>query len=439
MINKILFVVFMSVIAFAEELIISLPTQNSLQPIYIAEITAKKSPLPDEYRLALDRVLCFDFEHNGRTRVETRLSKYESILGDVDYQKAFYPKIWQELPVAYVVRAYIEGKELHTSVYLAKTSVVKHFNTVHLSGKLDDDRRLIHRLSDGIFYELFKTKGIASTKVLYTYQPSHKTSISEIWECDYDGANAYPVTHDNVQSLTPTAIGSKFAYACYKSGQTKIFTSNRNHQSGTPLIALSGNQFHPSFSSRGDMLAFTSDNQGRNDLYLQKLNAEMKPIGKPIQLYAYPKSVTASPSFSPDGKQMAFVSDQSGNPKIYLIDIPDTILKRPDTRQLTTQHNSCVCPTWAPDGSKIAYTAKIDGVRQIWIYDTQSKSTKQLTTGDKHKENPTWAPNSQHIIYNTTEGDIYDLYLIHLQNPKPIKITKGIGLKHYPCWIKNSM
>ena len=439
MINRLLFLLTVTTAILAEELIISLPTQTSLQPVYISEITTKKSSFPNEYRLALDQVLRFDFENNGRTRIETRMPKYESILADIDYQKAFYPKIWQELSVAYVIRAHIEGKDLHTSVYLPKTSIVKHFKTLHLSGKLDDDRRLIHRLSDGIFYDLFHTKGIASTRVLYTYQPSHKTSISEIWECDYDGANSFPITHENVQSLTPTAVGSQFAFACYKSGQTKIFTNKRNHQSGTPFISLTGNQFHPTLGNRGEILAFTSDHQGRNDLYLQKLNRNMTTVGKHIQLYAYPRSVTASPSFSPDDQQLAFVSDQSGNPKIYLIDIPDKVLKRPEAQLLTTQHNSCVCPTWSPDGTKIAYSAKIDGIRQIWIYDVQSKSTKQLTTGFGHKENPTWAPNSQHLIYNTTDGDIYDLYLVHLHNPKPVKITKGTGLKHYPCWIKDPM
>lgn len=418
----------------AEEIVVQLPTQKSLQPIYIAEIHTKNSPFDHTYCQQLEEVLLFDFEHNGRTHLIPRQVKYEMVLADENYQKAFYPKIWQDLSTPYVIKARIENKQLHTAVYVSSSSTVKHFKALDLSGHLCDDRRLIHRLADGIFEELFKQPGIAASKILYTYQTSKNAKDSEIWECDYDGGNAHPLTKEGVQSLTPISISDDhFLYACYKSGQTKIFIGHKGQLLGQSYIHLGGNQFHPALNKDRSMLAFTSDNQGRNDLFTQHLINSL-PAGKPQQIYAYPKSVTASPTFSPDGQKIAFVSDQSGNPKIYLIDIITNGHKRPEAKLLTSQHNSCVCPAWSPDGQKIAYTAKIDGVRQIWIYSVLDQKTSQLTTGPGNKENPTWAANSMHLIYNTTDGDIYDLYMVHINNPAPVKISKGYGLKHYPSW-----
>ena len=418
----------------AEEIVIQLPTQKQLQPIYISAIHAHNSPFGTKYCQELEEVLLFDFEHNGRTHLMERVAKYETALSDENYQKAFYPKIWQDISAPYVIKAKIVNKQLQTAVFLSASSVIKHFKAIDLTGRLCDDRRSIHKLSDGIFKELFNQQGVASTKILYTYQATKKVTESEIWECDYDGGNAHPLTKEGVQSLTPIAVTDEhFLYACYKSGQTKIFVGTKGDLLGQSFIHLGGNQFHPAINKAKNLLAFTSDNQGRNDLFLQHLS-NGKPSGKPRQIYAYPKSVTASPAFSPDGEKIAFVSDQSGNPKIYLIDTPSQGLKRPSAKLLTNKHNSCVCPAWSPNGEKIAYSAKVDGVRQIWVYDVFDQSITQLTHGPGNKENPTWAPNSGHLIYNTTDGDVYDLFLVHIRDSKSVKITSGPGFKHYPSW-----
>lgn len=436
MITKILSILLFTVPLLCEDLVIHVPTQKKLQPTYVTEIHVKSSPFKSDYVKQLEEVLKFDFKHNGRTSIVESNPDAEKILADEKYQRAFYPKMLQDLHVAYVIQARIEGKQLLTSVYVASSSVLKHFKPLELSGHLCDDRRAIHRLSDGIFLDLFKTRGIASTQVLYAYQPLWKSDVSEIWQCDYDGGNAHPITHEGVQSVSPQLYTTnRFVYACYKSGQTKIYAKRCDEQSGNPCIQLSGSQFHPKVNATLTALAFTSDHMGRNDLFLQPLK-NGDPLGRPQQLYAFPKSVTASPCFSPDGKQIAFVSDQSGKPKIYLIDVPTDAKthKRPEAKLLTNKHNACVCPAWSPDGQKIAYSAKVDGVRQIWIYDLHSKETIQLTSGLHHKENPTWAPNSHHLMYNTTDGDVYDLYLINLYDPSPVRITSGSGIKHYPSW-----
>lgn len=434
------FMFFFTVLActlFAEEITVRLSTQKRLQPIYVTALHAKNAPFDKNYLNALEKVLHFDFSHNGRTCLVDNDPKMESILADKNYQQAFYPKIWQEFKVPHVIFARIENKQLLTSVYVASSQVLKHFKALDLTGRLCEDRCLVHKLSDSIFLELFKEKGIASSQILYAFQPSLTSKTSEIWECDYDGANAHPLTAEKTFSLSPTLLNrSSFLYTCHKNGQAKIYLAHTKEQRGKPFISLTGNQFHPKVNAQGSFIAFTSDHiASRNDLYIQALeNGHIK--GKPIQLYAFPKSVTASPCFSPDGQKMAFVSDQGGNPKIYLIDFPPNgrPQKRPAATLLTSKHNACVCPIFSPDGKKIAYSAKVDGTRQIWIYDTASKTTNQLTFGPGNKENPVFASNSCHIIYNTTDGDTYDLFLVHLNDPKPIKITTGPGLKHYPTW-----
>jgi len=86
---------------------------------------------------------------------------------------------------------------------------------------------------------------------------------------------------------------------------------------------------------------------------------------------------------------------------------------------------------------KIAYSAKVDGVRQIWMYDIEKDEEIQLTTGPEHKENPSWAPNSFHLVYNTEGEDSCELYQLNLVQQSPVLISKGSGQKRFASWEPN--
>jgi TolB protein len=101
---------------------------------------------------------------------------------------------------------------------------------------------------------------------------------------------------------------------------------------------------------------------------------------------------------------------------------------------ITKKSRESSCPTWSPDGTKLAYSAKTDGIRQIWTYDFTTGEESQLTFGPGNKENPCWANNSMHLVFNSTDGNSSDLYVVNLNQPEAIKITKGQGKNHYPTW-----
>lgn len=380
----------------AEEIRVELTTQSKLTDLYFA-------PVEDSYLKKLTSILAFDLGHSGYYK-----------LADTE------------------IGCVIKMTKGENTINLQVGN--KKMDGIAITGDLEHDRRLIHRLSDAILKELLGVKGVADTRILYSCKPNNEYK-AEIWECDWDGGNPKQVTQEHNYSIHPVYIsGLNYLYVNYKNGQPKIYVSNLKNTTGKPLLDLKGNQLLPAISKQKDTLAFISDAAGRADLFIHKLDANGMLVGKPQQLYSYPGSTQASPTFSPDGGQIAFVSDKDGTPRIYIIPSQTSNNKRAKPILISKQNRENTCPNWSPDGKKIAYSAKTNGVRQIWIYDFETEQELQLTTGPGNKENPCWAPDSLHLVFNSTDPGSSELFLVNLNQPEAVRITKGSGIKHYPTW-----
>jgi len=428
------------------EIRVELPTKTERSSLYISQFDAKQAAFSSQYLARLYSVLSFDLDHSGYAKVSSPNSKWEKELSVGNLQEAFRLEKWGKAGQCYVLKVAVKKEKLDLYALSVATGSVMQFEGIPLSGDHKIDRHQIHKLSDALVKSLFGGKGIATTRILYTLQqenrdPSEKKWKSEIWECDWDGYAPRQVTFEQGYSITPAFLppdpahgDDRFLYVNYKNGQPKIYYSTLGQRTGTPFLSLRGNQILPAICPKKDQMAFICDAAGRPDLFVQRLGPSGHPVGKPKQLFSYPRATQASPSFSPDGSRIAFVSDKGGTPRIYVIPSNEPSHRRPIATLLTKQCRENICPVWSPDGTKLAYSAKTNGVRQIWIYDFATKEEKQLTSGPGHKENPCWAPDSLHLVFNSTDPDASELYLINLHQAEAVKITKGTGRKHYPTW-----
>jgi TolB protein len=422
------------------EIRVQLETQSPLDAIYIGSILADQPLLPPAYLASIEEILSFDLNYNGYMKGMKRDPAKETALSQKDSKVAFNPALWKSAGVSHAIRAHVSEKKLSVQVYSIATASLKQFPEIALTGTLAEDRKNIHKLADAILRALYGIDGIASSHILFSAQVSSKEDskhwASEIWECDWDGANAHQITKEGSYCVTPVFLPSRndrFLYVSYKLGQPKIFIASLKEGKGQRLIEIRGNQLLPAISPQRDMLAFICDAGGRSDLFIQPFHPEKGEVGKPYQLYSYPRATQASPTFSPDGKRIAFVSDKDGSPRIYTLSTQQNA-KRSEPILISKENKESSCPSWSPDGTKLAYSAKTKGVRQIWIYDFEKGEEMQLTYGPGNKENPNWAQDSLHLVFNSTDGHSCELYLINLHQPEAVKISHGSGKKHYPTW-----
>lgn len=426
-----------------EEIRVHLPTTSQLQPIYLGKIFFQEAGFDAHYLNQLEAILCYDLDYNGSTKVCQRTSDKEQLLRNKDLRATFQIQHWQSFGLPFILKCCVNQKQLTLYLFNVSKPCLKTFGPILLSGNLSQDRKKIHKLADALHKNLFSIEGIASTKILFSQKTPHNESgkwISEIWECDWDGANACQITSEKTYCISPvllpkTKISSKegFFFVSYKTGQPKIYFQSAKTDKAKRISHLRGNQLLPAVSTQRDKIAFISDASGRVDLFLQAFSPETGKIEKPVQIYSHPHAVQASPTFSPDGSKIAFASNKDGGTRIFIIPVTSD-KKRPHAVMITKKNRENSCPSWSPDGTKLAYSAKTNGIRQIWIYDFEKNEEWQLTSGPGNKENPFWAPNSNHIVFNSIQDCNSEIYVVNLNQPQAIKISRGLGKKHYPTW-----
>jgi len=429
-------------------LIVKLATESALDPLYLLPITSDQSNLSDDAVRQLEQILAFDLNHNGATFVAKRTAEYDQYGQSGAFNQLGAAAGWKEKHVYYVVKPQIQGQKLAVVMLDVQKQSMKSADSFPLTGDLSQDRRQVHRAADVIHKALIGTEGIASTKILYTVKTRNSSdsskSISEVWEADYDGGNARQLTQEKTMCVSPVYLPPKtgfstggYLYVSYILGQPKIYVASLKDGKKSRLTYLRGNQLMPAISQQRDKIAFISDVTGNPDLFLQNFSPEQGAIGKPQQIFSARQATQGSPTFSPDGNRVAFVSDKDGSPKIYVINIPEpgASLKEIKATLISKVNRENSAPSWSPDGSKLAYCARIPpGDRQIWIYDFHTKQEKQITQGSGHKENPSWAPNNLHLVFNSTDPKISELFLVNLNQAEATQITSGPGEKRFPSW-----
>lgn len=426
-------------------LLVRLTTETERIPVYLAPMEATNSDFDSAYSLKLLNVLQFDLDHNGMTYVFKSSPPWDKLPTSASFDQAPKTSDWDSLRGPYyLVKIRFQGKQAAVRLFSQNGGLAKTIEGISLTGDLSKDRRQIHLLADAIHKTLFGTDGVASTKILYTLKLKKDASLeSEVWQADYDGYNAHPITTNSGYSVMPLYIPSRpgyhsgaFFFISYKTGQPKIYYQGFKEGVARRLTYLKGNQLMPAISRQRDKLAFISDVTGNPDLFIQPFSPDTGAIGKPYQIFSTHLATQGSPTFSPDGNQIAFVSNKDGSPRIYVMDVPapGTSLNAIKASLVTKRNRESTAPCWSPDGSKLAYCSVVQGVRQIWVYDFNTREEKQITQGLVNKENPTWAPNSRHLIFNSSDKGSCDLYLINLNQTDATKITSGPGEKRFPCW-----
>ncbi|MEP3278638.1 MAG: hypothetical protein ABJN26_18430 [Stappiaceae bacterium] len=131
---------------------------------------------------------------------------------------------------------------------------------------------------------------------------------------------------------------------------------------------------------------------------------------------------------SPDGKTLV-ISDNGadGGSCIYTVPIEGGTPKRITEKTPSYWHG------WSPDGQTLAYTARRDGVFNIFTIGIDGGDETQLTFGPGHRDGPDYTPDGNWIWFNSDHhGKTPDLWRMRTDGTGLEQMTDDASVNWFP-------
>ena len=290
-------------------------------------------------------------------------------------------------------------------------------------------RKLAHQFADDIISLLGGgIPGIAETQIAYV---SARGGNKEIWEMDYDGADAHQLTHLKSIALTPrwSPDATKIAFTCYvpyrgdTSAQVCIYSTASDRLISFPRFP--GTNGTPAWSPDGSEIAFMCSRSGDPQIYTADAN------GNHLQRITDTAGVSTSPVWNPKtGQQIVFVSDRGGTPILYMANADGSNVQKIDLPDM----GYVIDPAWSPNGQLLAFSwRRPDGNYDIYVMDVVTHQLAQLTRDAGRNERPSWAPDGRHIVFESTRTGSDQIWSMLADGSMPHQLTFQ-GANSSPNW-----
>lgn len=236
----------------------------------------------------------------------------------------------------------------------------------------------------------------------------------------------------------PLRVGGSVVFTLRTGGQTDLWALGVGETEPLRLTNHPADDRDPAWSPDGTRLAFTSRRDGNWELYVLELATGA--IGR----LTFTPGFEGAPTWSPDGAFIAYegYNEQTRNLDIYIISSDPEIATRDGSVQMTTSPAPDIEPAWSPQGRQIAYVTWRDGNQEIVIFDLDNPNADReqqalnLTrTADINETHPTWSHDGTRIAYTARVNGVEGVYYKWVDRPDEAPTLIGRG--RMPAWAPN--
>jgi len=351
----------------------------------------------------------------------------EAFLEDLQVKGITGPKInfdnWTDIGAELLITGGVTIKDGHLQIdfRLFDTFKSELLFGKRYKGRLDDQRKIVHRFCSEMVYRLTGKRGVFESMIAFV---STTTGNKEIFTCEFDGYDVKQVTRTKSLALFPawSPDGSSIAYTSYQNDKPEIFI--RHLRDGQEKkISFDGINITPVWMHDNKKMGATLSFEGDEEIYL------LTETGKIDKRLTKNWGIDVSPTFSPDGKKMAFVSKRFGSPQIFIQHLDTGAVKR-----LTYEGKYNTQPDWSPAGDRIVYSGMEAGLANIFVINADGKDFKQLTVDSGSNESPSWSPDGSLIVFSSTRTSKSRIYVMTASGTDQRVLLTLSGKQTDPAW-----
>ncbi|MGB8367165.1 MAG: hypothetical protein WCD44_02295 [Candidatus Babeliales bacterium] len=283
-----------------------------------------------------------------------------------------------------------------------------------------------HNITDMIWPVLTGQEGFFSSKIAYCKEILTKAGgvTKHICVADYDGSNEQVIVNSPTVNIAPRwnkdITNPLLFYSEHTNTNVRLMvvdTKKKSHIASN----FDGINMLPTFSKDGKTVIYcASRGDGSCQLYQyekNKLKRLTNNMGNNI-----------SPSFG-DNEIIYFCSDfQTKKPQIYAYN-----LQKNEFQQLT-EGGYCTSPDYCAKTGKLVYTKMVNGLMQLFIYDSKTKNHTQLTVDAGNKHECIWSPCGNYILFATDYAYKSRIAFLSLLTKERRFLTPADKSCDYPSW-----
>jgi DNA-binding SARP family transcriptional activator len=145
-------------------------------------------------------------------------------------------------------------------------------------------------------------------------------------------------------------------------------------------------------------------------------------------------------AWSPDSRYILYARRrllEDGRTEAHSLALYDLAADR--TRELTslTSRNPPAA-TWSPDGTRIAFTADVQGVSEIFVVQFNGANLRDLSRHSAWDGDPAWSPDGERIAFVSRRGSTEDLYSVRPDGGDLVRLTQTGNPKRQPVWLSST-
>ncbi len=256
----------------------------------------------------------------------------------------------------------------------------------------------------------------------------------DIFRMNDDGTGLTRLTFNNAADVTPhTSLAGQIVFASDRDGNFEIYTMDPFGGNQTRMTNHPARDSWPNFRPDGAKIVFVSDRDNpAGDIYVM----DNVPLALPARLTngnsgALAPFTNTEPHFSWDGSKIAFTSNRDGNNQIYILDLSTSVQTRLTNNNFDDHH-----PSFMLDG-RILFTSNRSGNNELYVMDAApGAAATNLTNNGADDDFGRIKPTGAKIAWASNRDGNYEIYKSDPTGTSPQRLTNYPDIDSHPDWIE---